>query len=200
MEMTDLKTDIWRYADSYDFMERTKRGMPPVILCCACNGGIKGRESNPAIPETADEIAESVGAAYDAGASIVHVHARNPNSLWRPETTVEGWWNVNAKIRERCPDIIINNTTGGGPDMTDEERMSCLEAKPEMASLNTSPDMSRFRLKERNAPFPHPHEAMVYDECLHLQDRLGCRLQLPGGGHAGHRAWEVCLTGITEYK
>ena len=166
MKMADLKTDTWRYTDSYDFMERTKRGMPPVILCCACNGGIQGRESNPAIPETADEIAESVGAAYDAGASIVHVHARNPKSLWRPETTVEGWWNVNAKIRDRCPDIIINNTTGGGPDMTNEERMSCLEAKPEMASLNTSPDMSRFRLKERKAPFPHPHEAMEYDECL----------------------------------
>lgn len=164
--MSTTASPTWRYADSYEFMSRTKAGLPPVIICCACNGGIQGRESNPAIPETADEIADSVYDAYVAGASIVHVHARNPDQLWRPETTAEGWWKVNAKIRERCPDIIINNTTGGGPDMTNEERLSCLDGGPEMASLNTSPDMSRFRLKERKAPLPHPHDAIEYDECL----------------------------------
>ncbi len=70
--------DPFRYTDSYAFMDKVRGGMPPMIICVACNGGVQGKEANDAIPETADEIAESVGAAYDAGASMVHVHARDP--------------------------------------------------------------------------------------------------------------------------
>ena len=69
----------WPYADSYAFMERVRKGMPPTIICVACNGGIQGREYNENIPETSDEIADSVYEAYSAGASMVHVHARDPN-------------------------------------------------------------------------------------------------------------------------
>ncbi len=61
---------LWRYADTYEFMERVRNGMPPVIICVACNGGVQGKESNEALPESADEIADSVYAAYMAGASI----------------------------------------------------------------------------------------------------------------------------------
>ena len=57
-------------------------------------------------------------------------------------------------MRARCPDIIINATTGGGPNMTMEERASSLEVGPEVASLNLAPDMSRYRLKERLPPLP----------------------------------------------
>ncbi|MBV9340968.1 MAG: 3-keto-5-aminohexanoate cleavage protein, partial [Acidobacteria bacterium] len=56
-------------------MERVRVGLPPVIICVACNGGIQGKEANEAIPETADEIARSVQEAYEAGASMVHIHA-----------------------------------------------------------------------------------------------------------------------------
>src|ERR1700758_3880008 len=103
----------WRYVDSYAFMEKVRSGMPPVIICCACNGGIQGKEYNPNIPETADEIADSVYDAYKAGAAMVHVHARHPENLPSPARTAEAWKDVNQKIRQRCPDIIINNTTGG---------------------------------------------------------------------------------------
>jgi 3-keto-5-aminohexanoate cleavage enzyme len=158
--------DLWNYADAYQFMERVRSGMPPLIICCACNGGIQGKESNDGLPETADEIADSVFGAYQAGASMVHVHARDPKHLTRPATTTEIWYEVNKKIRERCPDIIINDTTGGGPDMTMEERLSCLDAKPEVASLNLTPDMSKFAIKERKAPLPDAHPAQVYDDCI----------------------------------
>lgn len=156
----------WSYTDSYDFMEQTRAGLPPMIICCACNGGIQGREANPAIPETPEEIAASVEAAYEAGASMVHVHARKPDVLWRPADTAEVWLEVNARIRERCPDIIINNTTGGGPGMTHEQRLKSLEGRPEVASLNTIPDMSKFRIKPRPAPLPHPHDGFEIDECM----------------------------------
>ncbi len=154
------------YTDSHDFMERVRAGMPPLIICVACNGGIQGKEANEVIPETADEIAESVGAAYDAGAAMVHIHARDPEDLTRGARNADPWREVLGKVRQRCPEIIINATTGGGPGMTMEERASSLQAGPEVASLNLAPDMSRFRLKERRAPLPNPRPALDIDECI----------------------------------
>ncbi len=154
------------YTSSHEFMERVRTGMPPLIICVACNGGIQGKEANEVIPETADEIAESAGAAYDAGAAMVHIHARDPEDLTRGAKNAEPWREVLRKVRERCPDLIINATTGGGPNMTMEERASSVEAGPEVASLNLAPDMSRFRLKERLAPLPNPRPAIDVDECI----------------------------------
>ena len=156
----------FKYADSHDFMERVRIGMPPVMICVACNGGIQGREANDALPETAEEIADSVGAAYDSGAAMVHVHARDPKNRTLGARAADPWREVLRKIRERCPDIIINATTGAGPDMTMEERASSLDAGPEVASLNLAPDMSRFRLRERCAPLPNPRPAKEIDECI----------------------------------
>jgi 3-keto-5-aminohexanoate cleavage enzyme len=160
------------YVDTYEYMERVREGMAPAIICVACNGGVQGKESCEALPETADEIADSVYGAYRAGASIVHVHARKPENITEPATTAEEWWSVNSKIRERCPDIIINNTTGGGLTSTMQDRLSCLEAKPELASLNLTPDMSRFRLKERKAPLPNPRGPIEFDDCIPFTYRL----------------------------
>lgn len=157
---------MWRYTDSYAFMREVRTGMPPVIICCACNGGIQGKEYNPSIPETADEIADSVTDAYAAGASMVHVHGRNPDNLPSPARTVDAWKEVNRKIRQRCPEIIINNTTGGGFDTTMDERLLCLEANPEVASLNLGADVSKFKMKERKPPLPHPRPALEYDDCI----------------------------------
>lgn len=156
---------MWRYAETHEYLERVGR-MPPVIICCACNGGVQGKEANDNLPETADEIADSVHGAWEAGASMVHIHARDPQNYTRPALTTEIWHEVNRKVRERCPDIIINNTTGGGPDMTMEERLQCLPARPEVASLNLTPDMSKFRIAARKPPLPFPRDEILYDECL----------------------------------
>jgi 3-keto-5-aminohexanoate cleavage enzyme len=164
--ITNAVHDAYRYTDSYEFMEKVRSGMPPLLICCACNGGIQGKEANENIPETADEIAESVQAAYEAGAAMVHVHARDPKDLTLCAKETGPWLEVLGRIRERCPEIIINATTGGGPGMTMEERLSCLGAGPEVASLNLSPDMSKFHLKERSAPLPFPRPAMDIDECI----------------------------------
>jgi len=147
-------------------MERIRIGMPPVIICVACNGGIQGKEANESIPETADEIAESVHASYQAGASMVHIHARNPRQLTDGARDTETWRQVLKKVRSCCPEIIINATTGAGPGMTMEERSACLAAGPEVASLNLAPDMSKFHLKERSAPLAFPRPALDIDECI----------------------------------
>ena len=170
--MTKKLGYFWNYADAYEFMEKIQDGMPPLIICVACNGGVQGKEYNENLPETADEIADSVYEAYQAGASIVHIHARDPNSLPDGARTTEIWYDVNKRVRERCPDIIINNTTGGSLDMTMEERLSYLDAGPEMASLNLVPDMSKFKMKERKAPLTHPRPSAEYNDCIPFSYKL----------------------------
>jgi len=156
----------WDYADSFEFMEQVRSGLPPLMICLASNGGVQGKESHPALPETSDELADSIYAAYNAGASMVHVHARNPRNLPLGATTSEEWYEVNSKIRERCPDIIINNTTGGDLEMSMQQRLACLDAKPEVASLNLTPDMQRFTIRERKEPLPNPRPVTRYDYCM----------------------------------
>jgi 3-keto-5-aminohexanoate cleavage enzyme len=82
---------------------------------------------------------------------MVHIHARDPKDLTRGARDGESWREVLRKVRERCPEIIINATTGAGPDMTMEERASSLDAGPEVASLNLAPDMSCSSPKLRSA-------------------------------------------------
>lgn len=157
---------VWRYADSREYLDRVRRGLPPVMICVACNGGVQGKEYHSALPETPEEIAESVHGAYEAGASMVHVHARDPQDWTRGARSTDVWREVNGLIRDRCPDIIINNTTGGDLGMSMSERLLCLDAGPEIASLNLTPDMSRFTLRPREAPLPNPREEVTFDVCI----------------------------------
>lgn len=156
----------WRYADTFDFMEQTRAGFPPAIICVACNGGIQGKETHDRLPESPDEIADSVQAAYEAGASMVHVHARDPRDLTLGARRVADWREVNGRIRSRCPDIVINNTTGGDLTMNMDERLSCLDALPDLASLNLTPDMSRFTMKARPQTMPNPRAETEIDACI----------------------------------
>jgi 3-keto-5-aminohexanoate cleavage enzyme len=163
----DISQPAWfNYTSSREFMERVRSGMPPLMICVACNGGIQGKEANEFVPETADEIAESVRAAYEAGAVMVHIHARNPKNLTDGARDTDTWRDVLRKVRQACPEIIINATTGAGPGMTMDERAASLAAGPEVASLNLAPDMSKFKLKERRAPLPFPRPALEIDECI----------------------------------
>lgn len=161
-----LSPTTWNYANSYEYMEKLRGGFGPMIITCAVNGGIQGKESNPSIPETPKEIAEQAYEAYNAGASAVHIHGRNPQNWAEATKDAEVYLEINARVREKCPDIIINNTTGGGPTTTMEDRYRCLEAMPEMASLNMGPDMSRFKIPPRPAPLEHPHDGFLYDDCI----------------------------------
>ena len=176
-----VATDTWRYGDTYEWMEHLKRGFGPMIITCALNGGVQGKESNPALPETPEELARAAYDAWNAGAAAVHVHARDPDNLADCTQRSEVFLEINARIRERCPDLIINNTTGGGPTVTMEDRHEGLEARPELASLNLGPDMSRFKIPPRPAPLPHAHDGFLYDDCIPftygIVERLARRMQ-----------------------
>jgi 3-keto-5-aminohexanoate cleavage enzyme len=155
----------WEYANSYEWMARTSK-FPPVVITVGVNGGIHGQESHPSLPETPEDIAAQACEAYAAGAAIVHIHGRDPGNRTNCTNDPEVYREINGLVREKCPDIIINNTTGGGPTTTMEGRIACLDAMPEMASLNLGPDMSRYRLAARMSPLEHPRDAQVIDECM----------------------------------
>jgi len=133
-------------------MERVvKEDMPPLIITIAITGGAHGKEANPNLPETPQEQAEETYKAYQAGAASVHIHARDKsgaNGIADPVRFRE----INRRIRERCPDIIIGNSTGVGIDVPRSEVVNVLDADPELCSLNTGPIPVKFRLTKREEP------------------------------------------------
>jgi len=155
---------LWDFKNPYEWMERTARSrLPPLIICCAISGGIQGKESNPHLPETAEEQADAAHAAWNAGAAMIHVHVRSRDRLYESSDQTDEYRAVNRMIRDRCPDVIINNTTGGSYGMSDGQRLACLDAGPEVASLNLGPEMYKFTAKERAAPLEHPRPALRLD-------------------------------------
>ena len=120
-----------------------------VIITCAVTGSIHTPTMSPHLPYTPDDIADQAVAAAEAGASILHLHARNPNT-GQPTPDPDVFMQFLPKIRQRC-DAVINITTGGSSLMTLEQRLAApLQIKPEMASLNMgSMNFGLFPLKER---------------------------------------------------
>ncbi|MDD2672637.1 MAG: 3-keto-5-aminohexanoate cleavage protein, partial [Syntrophales bacterium] len=160
---------FWDYRDPYEWMKKVSQAtFPPLIITCAITGGLHGKEANENLPETAEEQADAVYEIYKAGAVSVHVHARDPENLAMTANKAEYYSRINGLIRERCPDIIINNTTGGSPGMSLQERLACLYADPapDMASLNLGPFVVKMTFGERKPPLPSPRPGFVFDQCV----------------------------------
>ena len=102
-----------------------------VILSCALTGAVTTKKHCPAIPYTPVEIAEEAKRAYDAGASIVHIHARTDDGA--PTWSKDVFARIMEEIKARCP-VLINWSTGGAGPMT--ERVSHLALRPAIAALN----------------------------------------------------------------
>ncbi|MEW6523185.1 MAG: 3-keto-5-aminohexanoate cleavage protein [Bacillota bacterium] len=108
--------------------------MGPLIITVAPVGAEATRAHNPALPLTPAEIAEAVYEAYQEGAAIAHLHARDRNG--DPTQDAAVYEEIIAAIRARC-DIVIQVSTGGAVGMTRQERASPLQLVPEMATLTT---------------------------------------------------------------
>ena len=107
--------------------------MGPVVITCALTGGIHGKEANPSLPEQPDEIVEQGVAAAEAGAAILHVHARNPDGSNTMSPEIYG--ELHDRLRAET-DAVIQLTTGGSPRLPVEERLNTVFLAPEMCSLN----------------------------------------------------------------
>jgi uncharacterized protein (DUF849 family) len=106
-----------------------------VIITCAVTGAIHTPTMSPHLPITPDEIADAAIGAAEAGAAIIHLHARNPQN-GRPDQTPEAFMRFLPRIKQQS-NCVINLTSGGSPLMRVEERVRpAAELKPEVASLN----------------------------------------------------------------
>ena len=106
-----------------------------VIITCAVTGAIHTPSMSPHLPVTPDEIAAAAIGAAEAGAAIVHLHARDPVT-GKPDQSPEAFARFLPRIRQ-ATDAVINLTTGGAPYMAVQERVRPAETfKPEVASLN----------------------------------------------------------------
>ena len=161
----------WDYTDPRQYLEHARYGaesLPPLIVTVAITGGVQGKEVNSALPETPAEQAESTYEAWNAGASVVHVHARRADNPSRMSHETERYLEINSLIRERCPDIVINNTMTG--DVVDTVDGHCrfewgsLSARPEMVALDCGPVAYRLKLARRDPPLTGRDDDVVVDE------------------------------------
>ncbi len=127
------------------------RSSRKVVITCAVTGAIHTPSMSPYLPISADEIADAAIGAWEAGAAIVHLHARDPKD-GRPDQRPEAFAPFLERIKRAC-DVVVNITTGGAPTMTVDERVKpCAHFKPEVASLNMGsmnfglfPMLARFK-------------------------------------------------------
>ena len=124
-----------------------------VIIACAVTGAIHTPTMSPYLPITPDEIVRESLAAAEAGASILHLHARNPQT-GQPDQTTEAFARFLPRIKQGT-DAVINITSGGSPYMKVEERvLPAATFKPEVASLNMgSINFGLFPLLEKYKDF-----------------------------------------------
>src|SRR5438105_11993897 len=139
-------------------MERRMARRSKVIVSCAITGSIHVPTQTPHLPITPEQIAEGAIGAAEAGAAIVHLHARDPET-GRPTPDPEVFAQFLPEIKARCG-AVVNITTGGGHGMTLEERtLAARTFRPELCSLNMgSMNFGLFPVLERIKDFKNEWE------------------------------------------
>ena len=139
-----------------------------VIITCAVTGSIHTPSMSPYLPISAREIADAAVGAAEAGAAIVHLHARKPED-GRPDQSPDAFRAFVGEIKQRS-NVVINLTTGGAPSMSVEERMQpALQLRPEVASLNMgSMNFGLFPVLARYQQFRHAWEQPYLENTKNL--------------------------------
>lgn len=158
-----------------------------VIITCAVTGSVHTPTMSPYLPVTPDQIATDAVAAAEAGASILHLHARDPEN-GRPTADPAVFMQFLPRIKQQT-DAVINITTGGSSLMTLEQRLAApLGAKPEMCSLNMgSMNFGLFPMLDRPRDWQHAWEPELLEATRHtvfkntFADMEGILLELGQG-------------------
>jgi len=134
-----------------------------VIISCAITGSIHTPSMSPHLPVTAEQIASSALEAADAGAAIVHLHARNPQD-GRPDQSPEAFEPF-LRVIKQSSNVVVNLTTGGSPYMSVAERVRpAAKWQPEVASLNMgSMNFGLFPMLKRYKEFKHDWEPTMLE-------------------------------------
>ena len=117
----------------------------PCIICVAITGSVPRKENNPAVPITLSEQVESTHAAFEAGASIAHLHVRNTDQT--PTSDPEKFARLQEALKRHCPGMILQFSTGGRSG-AGKERGGMLPLKPDMASLTVGSNNFPTRVYE----------------------------------------------------
>lgn len=134
----------------------------PCIITVAITGSLPRKSNNPAVPITVAEQVESTRAAFEAGASLAHIHVRNDDET--PSSDPEKFARLQEKLKIHCPGMILQFSTGGRSG-TGRERGGMLALKPDMASLSTG-----------SCNFP----TRVYENSPELVDWLAAEMKAHG--------------------
>jgi uncharacterized protein (DUF849 family) len=139
-----------------------------VIITCAVTGAIHTPSMSPYLPVTPEEIAAAAVGAAEAGAAIIHLHARDPVT-GKPDQTPEAFGRFLPRIKQ-ATNAVVNLTTGGAPYMTVAERIKPAETfKPEVASLNMgSMNFGLFPMLNRFKDFKHEWEEQALENSRDL--------------------------------
>ena len=129
-----------------------------VIFICAVTGSIHTPTMSPHLPITPDEIADASNGAWEAGASIIHLHARNPED-GSPTPDPDVFMEFLPRVKQ-ATDAVVNISTGGGHGMTVQQRLeAAVKASPEMTSLNMgSMNFGLFPILDKMSDFQHDWE------------------------------------------
>jgi uncharacterized protein (DUF849 family) len=149
-----------------------------VVITCALTGVLANRKQCAAIPYTPAEIAEEAKRAYDAGASVVHLHARNDDGspTFAPETFAK----IKEEIRARCP-IILNFSTGTILDDVGDQRRYLKESAPEIGAVNMGTmNYSKYSRSRKSFAFdmvfPNPYSKII--KLLETMNEVGVKPEL----------------------
>ena len=135
----------------------------PCIITVAITGSLPRKSNNPAVPITISEQIDSTQAAFEAGATIAHLHVRNDDQT--PTSDPDKFARLQEGLRKHCPDLIVQFSTGGRSGKGADERGGMLKHKPDMASLTTG-----------SCNFP----AMVYENTPGLIAALAAKMKAFG--------------------
>ena len=136
--------------------------MQPIVIAVAITGSVPRKRDNPAVPVTPAEQVESTHEAFEAGASLVHIHVRNPDESASSDPAL--FAAVQEGVRRHCPGMVVQFSTGGrGRDPA--ARGNALELRPDMASLSTG-----------SVNFP----TIVYENSAALVTDLAAKMQANG--------------------
>jgi uncharacterized protein (DUF849 family) len=178
--------------------------MKPVVIAVAITGSVPRKKDNPAVPVTPAEQIESTHQAYEAGATLVHIHVRNPDESASSDPALFAL--VQDGVKKHCPGMIVQFSTGGrGRDPA--ARGNALDLRPDMASLSTgsvnfptivyenpavlvtdlATKMQRFTVRPEIELFDLSHihgarrliDAGMTDETPHVQVVMGVKNALP---------------------
>ncbi len=189
----------WGIQSSIGNLGQGEKGRDKVIVTVALTGVLATRKQCPAIPYTPAEIADEAKRAYDAGATVAHIHARDDNG--GPSFEASVFAAIRDEVRARCP-IILNFSTGNIGDDTGPQEQTIREVQPEIAALNMGTmNYAKYSAKRKELVFDmvFPNPFAKIKRLLGAMNEAGVKPELEcfDTGHTGS-IWPLLDMGLLQ--